>query len=358
MKTAVREAVIRLFLAQCLTVFAASASDFPLPSETRAVDDTPGYNCWPMIESVGKRLVNVYTVGAAHEPAEKGRATVARYSDDGGKTWSERREIFRDLRCGTSSIGKGHDENGAALFWVRRLGIEPRMALYRTTDGENFELVSAPTMSPNAMQITDIFRTPEGLMCLWFSDDYSRAPKNKCWGTMLSRDNGRTWSQAVVEKDLAYADWPTEQSIAVLGDGRLLGIARREGGRGSQFQLMSKDWGRTWFRRVTNIGDVLESTPSVIYEKDEGVLYNYYFQRGAGVLKVRTAKVEKAWENSQAWGEPLIIAYGEKERPCDSGNANAVAFGGSHLITYYAGNPTNCRVLVTDYSPKTKENNR
>jgi len=336
---------IILFLATMVSAISCSSTGDGAWNPTYAVEDAPGYNCWPMIQPVGDRLVCVYTIGKSHAPAEKGRATYARYSDDGGVSWSERKMIFHDPDCGTSSIGKGVDQDGAALFWVRRLGIEPRMALYRTTDGVDFELIAAPVMEPNAMQITDVFQTPEGLMCMWFSDDYSSHRDNKSWGSLLSRDNGHTWEQTVIEGDLPLGEWPTEPSVAVFGDGRLLAIGRAEGG-GSQFQLTSTDWGRTWSKTRTNIDDVLISTPSLIYDPATGIISNYYFERGKGCLKRRNADAQAVFADPCAWDDPEIVAWGNMLRPYDSGNANAVRMGDRHYVTYYAGDERDCKVLV------------
>lgn len=318
----------------------------PLPT-TYIVEGAPGYNCWPMIQAVGRRLVCVYTIGKEHNPWEKGRAAFTRFSDDGGATWSERKLLFEDEYCGTSSIGKGLDGNGAALFWIRRLGIEPRMALYRTADGETFKLVSTPALRPNAMQVTDVFKTTDGLMCLWFSDDYSRDKANKSWGTLASRDNGVTWKQRIIEDGLAYADWPTEPSVAVLGNGRLLCIARSEGGSGPQFQLTSADWGKTWSKTRTNIDDVLESTPTLVFGRKTGIVRNYYYQRGIGLLKCRSAMADAVFHDSMAWPEPAVLAQGGTNRPYDSGNANAVGFGDKDAVIYYSGDAVNCNVVVT-----------
>lgn len=310
------------------------------------VDGTLGYNCWPMIQPVGKRLVCIYTIGKEHNPGEKGRAAYAKYSDNGGRTWSDKILIDKDDSYGTSSIGKGVDKDGNALFWIRRMGADPRMALYRTTDGKTFELISTPSLSPNPMQITDIFHTPEGLVCLWFSDDYDPKPANKSWGALVSKDGGKTWEQRIMEKDLKIGDWPTEPSVAVYGDGRLLAIARSEIAPGRQFQLTSTDWGKTWKKKPTNIDDVNQSTPTLILDKKTGKLYNYYYQRGPGLLKVRQVDSEKIFSEPMSWPEPEVIAEGGKERPFDSGNANAVAFKKKNYITYYSGDPVNCKVLV------------
>lgn len=308
------------------------------------VDGTPGYNCWPMIQSVGKRLICIYTCGKVHDPGEKGRGAYAKYSDDGGRSWSDKVLMEKNEEYGTSSIGKGVDKDGNALFWLRRMGINQRMALYRTSDGETFELISTPSLNPLPMQITDIYHTPEGLECLWFSDDYSRNIANKSWGVLVSRDNGKSWEQRIIEKDLKMDDWPTEPSVVVYGDGRLLAIARSE--TGNQFQLTSYDWGKTWTKQKTNIDDVSLSTPSLILNKSTGMLYNYYYQRGSGLLKVRKVNSESIFNSPQFWPEPKVMAQGGTERPCDSGNVNAVAMKKKHYITYYSGDPENCKILV------------
>lgn len=299
-----------------------------------------------MIQTLGHRIVCVYTIGEVHDPGEKGRAAYAKYSDDGARTWSERILLDRNDNYGTSSIGKGLDEDGNALFWIRRIGADPRMALYRTSDGKTFDLISTPDLNPNPMQITDVFQTPEGLQCFWFSDDYNRDRANKSWGLLLSHDNGATWEQRVVEDGLRLDEWPTEPSVVVFGDGRLLAIARSEAGTGNQFQLTSDDWGRTWSKMRTNIDDVQESTPTLLFDARSGIVYNYYYQRGLGLLKLRAVSAEKVFSDPLAWPDPEVIAEGGKDRPFDSGNANAVRFGNRHLITYYSGDPVNCKVVV------------
>jgi len=310
------------------------------------VEGAPGYNCWPMIQPLGERMVCIYTIGREHNPGEKGRSAYARYSDDGCKSWSERILIDENENYGTSSIGKGQDKDGNALFWIRRMGAKARMALYRTRNGQDFELISTPSLDPLPMQITDIYHTPEGLECMWFSDDYNWGLANKSWGTLVSKDNGLSWKQRIIEKDLPIEDWPTEPSVIVLGEGRLLAIARCEAGKGNQFQLTSNDWGKTWEKKRTNISDVRESTPTLIYDKASGKVYNYYYHRGPGLLKLRTADAEYIFDKPLSWPEPEIVAKGGTERPHDSGNANAVAMGNDHFITFYSGDSVNCNILV------------
>ena len=333
-----------LQLLACLMICAACSQD--KGTTISVVEDAPGYNCWPMIQSVGDRLVCIYTIGKYHDTSEKGRGAYARFSDDGALTWSEKYLIDENPSYGTSSIGKGTDENGYALFWIRRMFTEPRMALYRTADGMSFEKVSTPSLNPNPMQVTDIYHTPTGLECLWFSDDYSDGNDNKSWGVLVSSDNGITWKQRIIEMDLPKKDWPTEPSVAVIGNGRLFAIARSEVAGLNQFQLTSEDWGKTWKKTRTNIDDVWQSTPTLVYDPDNGLVHNYYYQRGEGLLKVRTARLEDVMNDGTAWPEPEIIAEGGKERPYDSGNANVVSFKSHHFITYYSGDSVNCHVLV------------
>ena len=342
------QAVLMLFIILVQSIHSLHAQ------QVYEVDGTPGYNCWPMIQPVGNRIVCIYTIGKAHNPWEKGRAAYAKYSDDEARSWSEKKLIDYHADYGTSSIGKGTDTHGNALFWIRRLETTFRMALYRTTDGEHFQLLSTPNLNPKPMQITDIFHTPDGMACLWFSDDYSREHANKSWGILTSKDDGQTWEQQVIESGLRMDEWPTEPSVVVYGDGRLLAIARSEGGTGNQFQLTSTDWGKTWTKYRTNISDVLESTPTLILDKTNNRIYNYYYQRGPGLLKRRIADAQTIFSAPQDWPEAQVIAQGGTQRPFDSGNANAVAHKNKHFITYYSGDSVNCKVVVAVQSLESK----
>ena len=98
-----------------------------------------------------------------------------------------------------------------------------------------------------------------------------------------SHDNGKTWTQNVIESGLPKAEWPTEPAAVPLGNGRILVIARTESSENStaraQFQIESRDAGKTWTRARTNIGDVSLSTPSLILDPETGLLSNYYYHR-------------------------------------------------------------------------------
>ena len=101
-----------------------SATVTPLdpPAPAFVVQDVKGYNSWPMIQSVGGRLICTYSRGSAHTINEGARDAYARTSDDGGRTWSPEVKFAADPQVGEVMIGKGVDNDGAALFWVRCLG--------------------------------------------------------------------------------------------------------------------------------------------------------------------------------------------------------------------------------------------
>lgn len=310
------------------------------------------YNAWPMIRKVGTRLICIYSRGLRHTIDESDRAVFARVSDDLGRTWGAEISVCDSPDFGEVPAGKGGDAAGAALFWVRRCrslhtGWELHHDLYRSTDGLTFEKIAAPELDPEPIQITDIFDLPEqgGLMSLWFAGNY-RGQDCNSWGTLTSRDNGRTWQQHVVENHLPKDQWPTEMSVVPLGNGHLLGIARRERGPGiqAQFQLESFDSGRTWHKSVTNIKDILESTPSLLLLED-GRIAQYYYQRDAGLLKRRTAFPAEVAGHPEFWPEPEILAAGSRDS-CHAGNVNAVDIAGIHAIAYYTGTPQDTAVML------------
>lgn len=319
------------------------------PPKAVVVENRPGYNSWPMMQALGDRLVCAYSRGSGHDIGEGRRDAYARTSLDGGRTWTPEVAFAADTTAGEVLIGKGLDMDGAALFWVRCLGgAKSRHELYRTTDGAAFTKISVPKLDPFPMQITDVFRVPSGLMCLWFATDYKEGG-NHAWGTLTSADNGATWVQKTVERMTAKGELPTEPSAVHLGNGRILVVARTECGGGSQasqFQLTSTDGGATWTRRRTNIRDVLASTPSLVYNPETGLVANYYYERGRGLVKRRVAKADAVFDNPLAWPDPDGVAFGGEERPWDAGNVNATARNGVHYLTYYAGTKSDTAVYV------------
>ena len=310
------------------------------------VEARPGYNSWPMIQAIGDRLVCAYSRGSAHTIGEGARGVLARTSPDGGKTWSGEVCVVNDPDVGEVTVGKGLDNDGAMLLWVRNWGTVRRHDLYRTQDGVTFEKIASPRLSPMPMQITDVFQVPGvGLMSLWFAGDY-KTDGGHSWGTLTSADNGCTWAQRIVEAGLSRSEWPTEQSAVWLGGGRILAVARCEKGGKCQFQLTSTDGGVTWKREATNIKDVMESTPSLIYEPKTGMVFNYYYQRGAKKLKCRKADARLIFSHPDAWPAPDVLFTGNEERPYDAGNVNATVQKGVDHLALYSGTQRDTTVMV------------
>jgi hypothetical protein len=232
------------------------------------------------------------------------------------------------------------------LLWVRRIGKgEWHHDLYRSTDGMTFTLVATPVLEVRPMQVTDVFTVPTvGLMSLWFAGDYGDEPTN-AWGTLTSADNGATWRQTTMESGLTKAEWPTEPAAVHLGDGRILAIARTETGP-VQFQLTSTDHGRTWRRSRTNIGDIHASTPSLVLDARTGQVSNYYYHRGAGMLRRRVADPALVFDHPTHWPVSEPVASGSRIA-FDAGNANATAIGDTHFISFYSGLAPDTGVFVS-----------
>ena len=312
------------------------------------VQDVPGYNSWPVVQVAGERIICTYSRGSGHF-AEGARGAIFRTSDDGGRTWGEEQCITNAPDICEGTEGGGRDGDGNVLFWMNCRGHGKILhELYRTRDGVRFERLSAPKLDPEPMQVTGIFQVRnsdgDGLMSLWFSGNYRKIESGHSWGTLFSTDGGATWKQRTVESDLPKSEWPTEMCAAPLGGGRIIAIGRSEDRNRPQFQLTSSDGGITWAKSRTNIADIWESTPALVYDGKTGIVHNYYYQRGPGILWRRSAPAESVFSSPCSWPAPVEIARGGRNRPYDSGNVIAVAGPGAHYLTLYSGNPTNTAV--------------
>ncbi len=321
------------------------------PAKAHVVQDVSGYNSWPMIQALGEKLVCVYSRGTAHSIGDDARAVYARTSTDGGKTWTTETVVADTPGYGEVAVGKGLDSTGAMLLWVRRIGKEWNHDLYRTTDGVKFEHVATPKLAVTPIQITDVFAVPTvGLMALWFAGDYRDDGPSHSWGKLTSSDNGTTWTQTPVESGLSKAEWPTEPSAVYLGNGRILAVARTELGSTSstraQFQMVSTDYGATWTRAQTNIGDVMASTPSLILDAETGLLSNYYYQRGRGILRRRVVEPDRVFNNPLNWPVSEAVATGSPVT-FDAGNVNATVIRGAHVLAFYSGKAPDTAILVS-----------
>ena len=329
-----------------------SMGDHMLSGKVHVVSAVEGYNSWPMIQAVGSRLVCGYSRDNAlpkdgHGISAGSRDSYMRYSLDGGITWSKEIAVAADPDIGEVNEGIGLDEAGAALLWVRCWGRDRRHELYRTVDGSAAEKVATVRLDPFPMQIMDVVRVEGlGLVSPWFAGNYRKGGANS-WGLLVSADNGHTWTQRVIEDGLSVKEWVTEPSLVDLGGGRLLIVGRCEQGLGTQFQVTSDDCGKTWKKSRTNIADVRESTPSLLYDAKSATIANYYYHRGARKLKRRVASADFIFGNPGSWPEPEVLDEGFEPRAWDAGNVKATRFGDTDCCAWYTGTQSNATVVVT-----------
>lgn len=320
------------------------------------VQSASGYNSWPFLFESAGRVICAYSRGVTHVLPDASRAVFARTSLDGGKTWGAERSIIPISGLDDSVTGKGEDSSGALLMWVRSggLGTGRVHRLYRSVDGgETWSLLSSPTFAVNPLQITCIINVPTvGLLAFYHAGSYAAGASNNSWGVIRSSDNGVTWVQSQVEAGLTEQSWPTEIAGAYVGNGNILAIGRTEdvttqAASRAQFQLQSADFGVTWTKAVTNITDIVRSTPTVIWDGANQRVSVYYFHRTWGALKRRTSALADVWGRPRDWSDSEAIGLGTLNGE-DTGNANAVSLGGRHIVAYYSGAPGTTAVLVAD----------
>lgn len=337
------------------TVVAVGPGDCRMPANATIVQNVRGYNSWPMIQAMGDRLVCTYSRDNAcpadgHTINPGSRDAYAKISTDGGRTWSEEVTVANDPAIGEVNEGIGLDATGAVIAWVRCWGDKDRRRheLYRSTDGVAFEKIASLRLDPFPMQVMDPVRVSGlGLVSPWFSGVYKQDGGN-AWGLLVSADDGRTWEQRTIERGLSVKEWVTEPSLVQLADGRILIVGRCERGLGTQFQVTSADGGKTWTKARTNIADVQESTPSLVYDPASGLVANYYYHRGARQLKRRVANADFIFSHPTSWPEPEIIDEGYEPRAWDAGNVKATRLlGKTDCCAWYTGTPSNAAVVVT-----------
>ena len=325
------------------------------PAAEIVVADSPGYDSWPMCQTLGRKIVCAWSRGSRHDVFEPGRAVFARVSPDGGQTWEEETQVCNTPGRGDVTVGKGLDEEGRMLLWVRHSGPDGfRHWLYRSSDGKRFLCIAEPELPFNLVQITDIFHLPGiGLAALFFGGSYGKDGPHY-WGKLTSTDNGASWHPTVIEENLPRSQWPTEPSAVSLGDGRLLAVARTEvtedSSEKAQFQLTSPDAGRTWHKAKTNITDVMISTPSLILDRETHLVSCYYYYRGKGLLNRRTADVREIFDAPLDWSAPETVAVGSCE-VCEAGNVNASASPMGHVLAWYSGKMPSTAVYVKVIAP-------
>ena len=310
------------------------------------------YSAWPLIGSVGGRLICVYTVADQHVATDT--SLYMKTSETRGRTWSEPREIFTEKTGVKGITGVGYNSEGEMLLWYRN-GLWGRSAdgtvasvthqLYKT-DGRTVTLLSSPDFPLRGGHIGNIFRIPNKGMLAF----YNTYGKLRSWGVLKSTDNGATWEQIPVEEKIPMAECPVEMECAYVDGDKILALGRKDDEEGTMamFQLQSCDGGKTWTKEYTNITDSYGNSPSVICDSERGIINLYYFVRFKGELRRRVVSFRDVWDAPQSWKDSELLTT-EPYSGWHTGNVKTVAVDGEHICTYYAGTKTTtgvCGVIM------------
>ena len=348
--------VDRESMEQISTMMMVLGNDFfnrkAIPIKIPQSYDTAKYNAWPFIHELNGRLICIYTKALAHAGSDT-RSVYCKHSFD-GIVWSKEIEILTDVKAYGAVTAIGKDNDGNLLFWLRNGGIgnSIKHELYKTTDGYEFSKITEVS-SPSDYTIeglTSIMNIP-GVGLMSFFCTYLTGSTN-VWGTITSNDNGLTWVQHPIESNLSDYDCPTEINGIYVGDGKIIGIGRREsttGGENVLHQLESSDYGNTWTRANTNIDDIWSSTSTLMYDETSGIISEFYIRRSTGTLKLRECNIDDIWNNPKNWPDSIDIhtfnASGESGH--DGGQANGVYFNGIRIVVEYSGIPGMTSIYVT-----------
>ncbi len=97
----------------------------------------------------------------------------------------------------------------------------------------------------------------------------------------------------------------------------------------------------------TNIGDIKGSTPSLILDTKTGLLSNYHYHRGRGLLRRRVVDAKSIFNHPDRWPASEVVATGS-EITWDAGNVNATFIGDTHYLSFYSGKAPDTSVLVSE----------
>ena len=84
-----------------------------------------------------------------------------------------------------------------------------------------------------------------------------RDGQEKSWGTLVSSDDGRTWTQRTVESGLTRSEWPTEPTVLFRGRE----IRAYDAGNANAVACGSRQFVATYTGSPTNTEIVVVSVP-------------------------------------------------------------------------------------------------
>ena len=207
------------------------------------------------IQLTDGRLAFIYSYFTGNSPTDNDPACLAaRYSNDGGYTWSEESEVIlkKEGQINTMSVSLLRLQNGKiALFYLNKNSMFDCMPLMRTTTDE------AQTWSEPVPIITNkkgyyvlnndrVIQLQSGRLLvpvsLFKTADSEWSNIGRLW-SYFSDDNGKTWSPSM---EISNPDGVIlqEPGVVELKDGRIMMFIRSSAG--VQYQSFSNDQGETW----------------------------------------------------------------------------------------------------------------
>ena len=305
------------------------------------VAEPTAYKAWSFVGVAGGKLICLYSVGKSHTDT---KSSINYKTSENGVIWSSEREIISTDSQRDNVTGKGYDNDGNFIFWVRRGNpgaSTTKFELYKTVDGNTFEMVSSNLFATAKGHIGDIVNVEgHGMFAFWNNYGDTRS-----WGYVKSTDNGVTWTETTIEVGQTKTDCPVEMSPVYLGNGKILVIGRQDwNGNYGMFQIQSDDYCETFTKSSCNINHS-GATPSILYDSNTDTLSLYYFVRASGELKLITTLSTTIWDNPTSWDAGTVIATVDG-RGADAGNVNACKFGDLQIASFYSGKNPNTGVYL------------
>jgi photosystem II stability/assembly factor-like uncharacterized protein len=315
-----------------------------------------GEGKFPRFAQFADGAVFVATHRGTHKPGPD-NSLQGFVSDDGGRTWSEPREMFYEPGIDPRSPAVGVGPDGVLYAgWRERKwddSADSRVAFYRSQDrGRTWKF-----MSEVALPDDDRVGHPYGK--LLFEDGrivmpiYTVAESGK--GAMDSRlfvseDSGKTWRQRSIIHEKA-----NETFLIRRPGGDLLAFFRNDQPRGIGAKLWlsaSKDDGRTW-AKASQLTDKGQHPAQAIFLDDQTLVCFYGHRREPFGVRARVSH-----DAGRTWRENIELVVEDTWTHYDCGypTAERVDDGQTLLIAWYVNrdgteNPERdrqCRALRVD----------
>jgi sialidase-1 len=202
------------------------------------------------------RLLFAYTHFTGGRGDDDAAYLAARYSQDGGKTWTERDHILmpNEGKMNVMSVSLLRLADGSiGLFYLRKQALDDCRAYLRfsTDEGKTW---SQPILctDPQGYYVVNndrVIQLKNGRLVVPAARHNVAGGKWTARGValcFLSDDGGKTWhkSRSELEAPKTSKSGLQEPGVVELKDGKILMVSRTD--QGSQFSAYSEDGGETW----------------------------------------------------------------------------------------------------------------